>query len=144
MICCFTFIKYLNFLLLLTALSFHVFNWFLPFILSLITLQKQPPEAFCEKSVLWNFAKFTGKHLCQSLFFNKVKTLVQVFSCKFCEISKNNYFTEHLRVTVFRSFISTKWWVFLENSKYKKIQCYNVCVFWLTPVFYLNYFTFWR
>ena len=24
------------------------------------------------KDVLWNFAKFTGKHLCQSLFFNKV------------------------------------------------------------------------
>ena len=25
-----------------------------------------------EKCVLRNFAKFTGKHLCQSLFFNKV------------------------------------------------------------------------
>ena len=30
------------------------------------------PEVFCEKGVLINFAKFTGKHLCQSLFFNKV------------------------------------------------------------------------
>ena len=29
-------------------------------------------EVFCKKSVLRNFAKFTGKHLCQSLFFNKV------------------------------------------------------------------------
>ena len=39
----------------------------------------------------------TGKHLCQSLFFNKAaglrsetlfkkKTLVQMFSCDFCEI----------------------------------------------------------
>ena len=27
---------------------------------------------FCKKGVLRNFAKFTGKHLCQSLFFNKV------------------------------------------------------------------------
>ena len=26
---------------------------------------------FCKKGVLRNFAKFTGKHLCQSLFFNK-------------------------------------------------------------------------
>ena len=25
-----------------------------------------------KKGVLRNFAKFTGKHLCQSLFFNKV------------------------------------------------------------------------
>ena len=34
--------------------------------------QKQPPESFCEKGVYKNFAKFPGKHLCQSLFFNKV------------------------------------------------------------------------
>ena len=34
----------------------------------------------------------------QSLFFNFIKneTLVQVFSCEFCEISKNTFFTEHL------------------------------------------------
>ena len=59
------------------------------------------------KGVFRNFAKFTGKHLCQSLFFNKVaglacnfikkETLAQVFSCEFCEISKNTFFTEHLR-----------------------------------------------
>ena len=29
-------------------------------------------EVFCKKGVLKNIAKFTGKHLCQSLFFNKV------------------------------------------------------------------------
>ena len=33
--------------------------------------QKQPPEVFYKKSVLKNFAKFIGKQLCQSLFFNK-------------------------------------------------------------------------
>ena len=27
------------------------------------------------------------------------KTLAQVFSCKFCEIYKNTFFTEHLRTT---------------------------------------------
>ena len=30
---------------------------------------------FYEKGVLRNFTKFTGKHLCQSLFFNKVAGL---------------------------------------------------------------------
>ena len=30
------------------------------------------PEVFCEKGFFRNFAKFTGKHLCQNLFFNKV------------------------------------------------------------------------
>ena len=33
------------------------------------------PEVFCKKGVLRNFAKFTGKHLCQSLSFNKVAGL---------------------------------------------------------------------
>ena len=52
------------------------------------------------KGVLRNFAKFTGKHLYLSLFFKKVagacnfvkkETLVQVFSCEFCEISKKSF-----------------------------------------------------
>ena len=30
------------------------------------------PDVFCKKGIFKNFAKFTGKHLCQSLFFNKV------------------------------------------------------------------------
>ena len=50
------------------------------------------------------FAKLTGKHLCQRLFFNKGKflylkflfckmeTSVQVFYCEFCEISQNTFF----------------------------------------------------
>ena len=54
--------------------------------------------------VLKNFAKFTVKHLCLNLFLNKVafvkkETLTQVFYCKFCEIFKKIFFTEHLRVT---------------------------------------------
>ena len=63
------------------------------------------PEVFCRIGVLRNFAKFTGKHLCQSLFFNKVtglrplacnfikkEALAQVFSCEFCKISENTLF----------------------------------------------------
>ena len=33
------------------------------------------PEVFCKKDVLRNFVKFTGKHLCLSLFCNKVRVL---------------------------------------------------------------------
>ena len=44
-----------------------------------------------KKDVLRNFAKFTGKHLCQSVFFKK-ETLAQAFSCEFSEISKNAFF----------------------------------------------------
>ena len=32
----------------------------------------------------------------------KKETLAQVFSCEFCEISKNTFFREHLRVTASR------------------------------------------
>ena len=71
------------------------------------SIQKQTPEVFYKKVVLRNFAKkFSGKHLCQSLFFNivaglrpatllKKVALAQVFSCEFCEISKITSFTEH-------------------------------------------------
>ena len=51
------------------------------------------------KRVLRNFAKFTGKHLCQSLFFNNKKALAQMFSCEFCEISKNPFFIKRLQET---------------------------------------------
>ena len=54
---------------------------------------------FYKKRVLRNFTKFTGKYLFQRLFFNKVaglrpatllknESLNQLFSCKFCKISK--------------------------------------------------------
>ena len=72
-------------------------------------------EVFCKKGVYRNFTKFTGKHLCQSLFFNKElqtsainfvkkETLPQMFSCEFCEISNKSFFTEHL------------WWLLLRTS----------------------------
>ena len=38
-------------------------------------LQKQPPEVSVRKGVPRNFAKLTGKHQCQSLFFGKVESL---------------------------------------------------------------------
>ena len=32
-------------------------------------------EVFCKRDILRNFAKSTGKHLCQSIFLNKVAGL---------------------------------------------------------------------
>ena len=77
-----------------------------------IIVRSSRSEVFCNKDVLRNFAKFTGNHLCQSLFFNKVAglrpeacnftekgTLAQVFSCEFYEGSKNISFAEHIQTT---------------------------------------------
>ena len=56
-------------------------------------------EVFCKKEVLKRFTKFTGKHLCHRLFFNKVaglacnfikkETLTQCFPLKFAKSLKN-------------------------------------------------------
>ena len=69
--------------------------------------QKQPPEIFCKKAFLKNFAIFTGKHLCWSLFLTKLQVLrsatllkrdsnTSVFLWIYCEILKN-YFDKHLQ-----------------------------------------------
>ena len=65
-------------------------------------------EVFCKKGVLGNFAKFTGKHLCQRLFFNKVAGLKpatllkkslwhRCFPVNFAKFLRTPFFTEHLR-----------------------------------------------
>ena len=71
------------------------------------------PEVFCKKGVLRNIAKFTGKHLCQSLFFNKVAglrpaTLLKkrlwhrCFPVNFAKFLRTPFFIEHL------------WWLLLK------------------------------
>ena len=73
------------------------------------TYRSSRPEVFCRKGVLRNFAKFTGKHLSQSLFFNKVvaglrpATLLKerlwhrCFPVNFAKFPRTPFFTEHLR-----------------------------------------------
>ena len=59
------------------------------------------PEAFCKKNVLENFAKFTGKHMCQILFFNKIACLKRLwhrcFSVNFVKFLRRSFSTEQLR-----------------------------------------------
>ena len=71
--------------------------------------QEAVVRMFSGKRMFLNFANFTGKHLCSVSFLIKLQpdacntiekeTLAQVFSCEIFEISKNNFFTEHLRTT---------------------------------------------
>ena len=57
-------------------------------------VQKQSPEAFCKKRCPKKFRKIQRKTPEPCNFTNK-QTLAQLFSCEFCEISKNTFFTEH-------------------------------------------------
>ena len=86
------------------------------------------------KGVVRDFAKVTGKHLCQSLVFNKVaglaQVLEQVISCDFWEISKNTFFTEHIRV-------SASGWLYGKIMLIKCllliIKCYNLSIILILP-----------
>ena len=53
---------------------------------------------FFKIDVLKNFVKFTGNHLCQRLFFNKVAglRLKQNFPVNFVKFLRTPYFIEHL------------------------------------------------
>ena len=61
------------------------------------------PEVFCKKGVPKNFAKFTGKYLWQSPFFNKVATLLKkrlchrCFPVNFAKFLRTAFCIEHLR-----------------------------------------------
>ena len=59
-----------------------------------------------KKAAFKNFANFTGKYLCWSLFLIKLQTETpaQAFSGENCEIFKNTYFEEYLRTAAFRIF----------------------------------------
>ena len=58
---------------------------------------------FCKKDALRRFTKFTGKHLCQSLFFNKVAGLLKkglwykCFPVNFVKFLRTSFFMEHLQ-----------------------------------------------
>ena len=75
-----------------------------------IAYRNSPPDVLCKKGVLRNFAKFKGKHLSQSLLFNKVTVLRSAtlfkkrlwhrcFSVNFVKFLRTPFFTEHLRTT---------------------------------------------
>ena len=69
-------------------------------------------EVFCKKGVLENFVKFTGKHLYQSLSFNKVAGLRSAtllkkrlwhrcFPVNFSKFLRTPFLTEHLQRLLF-------------------------------------------
>ena len=66
------------------------------------------PKVFCKKGIVRNFGKFTGKHLCQNVFLNKVADLRpatllkerlwhRCFSVNFAKFLRTPFLTERLR-----------------------------------------------
>ena len=87
-----------------------------------------------KKGILRNFTKFTGNNLRQSLFLNKVagrpatllkKRLPQVFSCEFCEISKNAFLQ------------NTSGRLLLKRFKIRKVMKRKNCYVFLKGMFFM-------
>ena len=87
---------------------------------------------FCKKGAFRNFGRLTGKHLCQSLFFNKVAglnlfyrtplddcllfrkdTLAWVFSVNFAKFLGTPFLTEHL------------WWLYTLRIQWRSGKIMN-------------------
>ena len=90
-----------------------------------------------KKVVLKNFAKFTGKYRARASFWMKLqasglqlylkKTLTQVFSCEFCQISKNTFFTEHLWMTASAISLHNKRYSNFVNSPWIHGELHSYC-----------------
>ena len=62
-----------------------------------MSCKRSRSEVFCKKGVLRDFTKFTGKHLCQSLFFGKVAGLRhRCFTVNFVKFLKTPFYIVHL------------------------------------------------
>ena len=92
--------------------------------------EKMSPEVSCTKGALRNFAKFTEKHLCKSLFFDEVAGLRPItllkkrlwHSCFPKDIAKflrTHFFTEHIQRLLLK-FIShhTKEILYVQNRNF--------------------------
>ena len=89
----------------------------------LVAFRNSHRRCSARKGVLRNFAKFTGKHLCQSLFFVlspetllKKRLWHRCFPMNFCV--KNTFFTEHLWTTASKLSSLLEW---LKKKWYSRI-----------------------
>ena len=94
--------------------------------------QKQPPEVFYEKVVPKDFVNFTGKHLCQSLFLDKLITTLlkkrlwhRCFPVKFAKFLRTPF--------LYNTFVR----LLLSPSKFPQLLLLNFLAKFLTERKYL-------
>ena len=86
------------------------------------------PEVFCEKGVVRNFAKFTGKHLCQAFFLNKVAGLRPQLATLLKESLWHTYFPVNFAKFLRTPFLTEYLWA--TASVYSRVSssaCLSVC-----------------
>ena len=86
-------------------------------------------DVFCRKGIFRSFAKFIGKHLCESLFFNKVRPArdsAQVFPVSLAKFLRPPFYKDHLQ----RLLLKIVW--YLLNS----LSCSSFFIWAKQPDFY--------
>ena len=83
-------------------------------------IRSSRPEVFCEKGVLRNFAKFTGKHAAPATLLKK-RLCHRCFPVNFVKFLRTPFFTEHI------------WWLLLNHLTLRE-KCPNTDLF-LTRIF---------
>ena len=95
------------------------------------------PEVFCKRGFLINFAKFTGKHLCQSLFFNSsVLRLATLLKKSLWHMCFPVNFTKFLRTPFFYRTLPVA-----ASEYYIPVSCSTVLAL-CTVILYVIYYYF--
>ena len=87
---------------------------------------------FCEKSAFRNFAKFRGKHLCWSLFFNKVTGLSLILRL-LTGPAGSDIFCKRLRICF--SFCSNLWFSDVYWGYRKRLLVWNGLIMLLNIIY---------
>ena len=69
--------------------------------------------------------------------FIKKEALAEVFSCEFCEISKNTFSTERLRVTASKTYYQFGKFIVLYSRIVSLSFSFNNCSYFVLPVYIL-------
>ena len=124
-----------------------------------LTISQNSQENTCAR------ASFLIKLQARACSFVKRETLAQVFSCEFCEVFKDTFFTKHLRVTAYVTFpfssgsflyslqvtliIDWKWLIFTyfhqsSNDKIMKDRSNKFNCSKIVSVFCLLFWCYWK
>ena len=101
----------------------------------ILTFRSSRPEMFCKKGVLRNFTKFTGKHLCQSLFFKSLRPATLLKKRLWHRCFPVN-FVKFLRIPFWKNSSGGCFWTFSkQGTKLRRKSCYYMQVFVITSIF---------
>ena len=89
--------------------------------------RSSPPDVFCEKGILRNFAKITGKHLCRRAPANLLKKSLwhRCLPVNFAKFLRIPFFTEHVRWLLLL-FYENSWWLVVKKLHHRFLRGFEI------------------